>query len=411
MLIATLARERCTMHRQNVALSPYNQDPRVLQSQDLPATVDINDATLREGEQAADVSLSLEDKVALAHRLDEVGVSEIEVGWPNRSARDREALRILQHERLRAKTQVLAALYGDDWRKEIDASLDCGASIVSLLQASSDARLTRAEGMTRDEALDRAVRAVEYAAGRGALIAYSPTDTTRTDLDFLKRLVTETVAAGAGRIAISDTVGAASPPTMQFLVEEITRWVDVPVQVHCHNDFGLALANSLAAVMGGARIVDATVNGLGERNGNVALDELAASLKLLYGVDTGVKLDAMFSLSRYVQELTRVAVPPNKPLVGDHAFSHKLDIHVERVMAQPDLFEPLDPEIVGNRRTIPLGSQTGPFVVSLKLEEHGLKATQDQIGEIAALVREIALEKRRSLTVEEFLTTARGVLN
>jgi isopropylmalate/homocitrate/citramalate synthase len=399
------------MEEEHLATSPYNQAPQVLAGLRLPAKVIINDATLREGEQAAEVSFSLEEKIALAHRLDEIGVAEIEVGWPNRSSLDREALRILKKEGLRAQTQALAAIYGQEWRREVDASVECGADIVSLLHATSDIRLRHTEKMTREEVLTRSVEAVRYAVGRGPLISYSPTDATRTDLDFLKELVMETVAAGAERIAISDTVGAASPGAMRFLIGQVAQWVDVPVQVHCHNDFGLALANTLAAVEGGASIVDATVNGLGERNGNAALDEVAVSLKFLYGIDTGLKLDSLFSLSRYVQEVTGVPLPFNKPLVGDNAFSHKLDIHVKRVMTYAPLFEPLPPEAVGNRRVIPLGRETGPFVVGLKLKEHGLGANPEQIEEIVSRVKRLALEKKASLTEDEFLNMVKEILD
>jgi len=399
------------MEEEHLATSLYNRAPQVLAGLKLPTKVAINDATLREGEQAAEVSFSLGEKTALAHRLDEIGVAEIEVGWPNRSSLDREALRILKKEGLRAQTQALAAIYGQEWRREVDASVECGADIVSLLHATSDIRLEHAEKMTREQVLARSVEAVQYAAGRGPLISYSPTDATRTDLDFLKELVMETVAAGAERIAISDTVGAASPGAMRFLISQVTQWVDVPVQVHCHNDFGLALANTLAAVEGGATIVDATVNGLGERNGNAALDEVAVGLKFLYGIDTGLKLDELFALSRYVQEITGVPLPFNKPLVGDNAFVHKLDIHVKRVMSYAPLFEPLPPETVGNRRIIPLGRDTGSFVVGLKLKERGLDADEKQIEEIVSEVRELALEKKASLTEDEFLIIVKEILD
>jgi len=398
------------VEKEHLATSPYNRDPRVLAGLKLPEKVAINDVTLREGEQTAEVSFSLEEKVALAHRLDEIGVAQIEVGWPSKSALDREALHILKDEGLRAKTQALAALYGQEWRREVDASIDSGADVVGLLHATSDIRLEHAEKMTREEVLAKVKEAIQYAVGRGPLIAFAPVDATRTDLDFLKRVIAEAVAAGAGRIVIADTVGAASPGTMRFLVSQVTQWVNVPVQAHCHNDLGLALANALAAVEGGATMVDAAVNGLGERSGNPALDEVAVNLKLFYGIETGLKLDDLFSLSRYVQEITGVPLPFNKPFVGDNAFSHKLDIHIKRVMTYAPLFEPLPPETTGNRRVIPLGRHTGPFIVELKLKEHGLGADQEQIAEIVSQIERLALEKKASLTEDEFLSIVREVL-
>lgn len=398
------------MEKEHLATSPYNRDPRVLAGLKLPAKVAINDVTLREGEQTAGVCFSLEEKIALAHRLDEIGVAEIEIGWPNRSSLDREALGILKKEGLRAQTRALAVIAGPEWRQEVDTSIECGADLVDLLHGSSDMRL-KYSGITRGELLARAKEAIRYAVGRGPLISYSPTDTTRTDLGFLEQLMKETVAAGAQRVSISDTLGAASPGTMRFLTSQITQWVDVPVQVHCHNDLGLALANTLAAVEGGATIVDTTINSLGERSGNAALDEVAVALRFLYGIDSGVKLDNLFSLSQYVQEITGVHLPFNKPLVGNNAFSHKHDIHVQGVLTYAPLFEPLPPETVGNRRVIPLGRDTGPFVVGLKLQEHGFSADEKQTEAIVSEVKRLAVEKKASLTENEFLSIVKEVLD
>lgn len=399
------------MEKENLALSPYNRDPRVLAGPKLPKKVAINDVTLREGEQTAEVSFTLEEKVALAHRLDEIGVAQIQIGWPNKSELDREVLRILKKEGLRTPTQGLATLYGQEWRREVDTSVESGADVVNLLHATSDIRLKYTEKITHEELLVKIRKAIHYAVGRGPLIAFSVVDATRTDLDFMKRVVEEAVTAGAERISIPDTAGVATPGTMRFLISQVTHWVDVPVQVHCHNDFGLALANTLAAVEGGASIVDATVNGLGDRSGNAALDEVAVALKFFYGVETGIKLDGLFSLSRYVQEITGVPLPFNKPLVGENAFSHKLELHIKRVMTHAPLFEPLPPESVGNRRIFPLGRQTGPFLVGLKLEEHGLGADEKQIEAIVSGVRRLASEKKASLTEDEFLNIVKGVLD
>jgi isopropylmalate/homocitrate/citramalate synthase len=393
------------------ATSPYNRDPDVLAGLDISQRVAINDVTLREGEQTAQVSFSLEDKINLAHRFDEVGVAQIEVGWPNKSALDREALRILKGEGLRAKTQALATLYGDEWRREVDAGLASGADVVSLLHATSDIRMIHSEKISREEVLTKITAAIRQAVGHGPTIAFTPVDTTRTDLDYLKLVVQEAVAAGAERILLADTVGAAGPNAIRFLVKKVAGWVDVPVQVHCHNDFGLALANAVAAVEGGASMVDAAVNGLGERSGNPAVDEVATVLELFYGIDTGIQLDKLYDLSRAVQEITGVPLPFNKALVGDNAFSHKLDIHVQRVLAYGPLFEPLTPETVGNRRMIPLGRHTGPFIVALKLEENNLEATPEQTDEMVRRIEERALEKRAALTEGEFLEIAREVID
>jgi isopropylmalate/homocitrate/citramalate synthase len=391
------------------AVSPLNFLPEV--RAEYPERVTIADVTLREGEQAAEVSFSKEEKLMLARRLDEIGVGQIEVGWPSRVQQDREVLLQLKRERLRAKTQALATLYGEGWRTEVDAALDSGADVVALLHATSDLRLRHSERIDRERLLDKVGEAVTYAVGRGPLIAFTPVDAPRTDLAFLEKVVRVAVDAGAGRVILPDTVGGAGPEAIYYLVKQVTRWVDVPVHVHCHNDFGLACANALAAVRAGASIIDVAVNGLGERSGNPRLDELAVSLELLYGVDTGIDLSRLTDLSRFVSQISGLPLPFNKPLVGEYAFSHKLDLHVKRVLEHPPVFEALAPEVVGNRRVFPLGRHVGPFVIRLKLRDLGLDATDEQVARLVALVEERAVQTKRAVDDEAFAALAREVLD
>jgi isopropylmalate/homocitrate/citramalate synthase len=392
-----------------IAVSPLNSLPEVRGS--LPARVTIADVTLREGEQAAEVSFSLEEKLVLARRLDAIGVGQIEVGWPGKVAQDREALRILKQEGLQAQTQALAALYGDKWPAEVDAALDSGADIVALLHATSDVRLQLSEHLTHDEVVGKAVEAVGYASGQGATIAFTPVDAPRTDLKFLEQIVRATVEAGAERIIVPDTVGGAGPEAMHLLITRVCSWVGVPVHVHCHNDFGVAVANALAAVRAGASIVDASVNGLGERSGNPRLDELAVALEVLYGVETGIDLAGLTDLSRFVAEVTGLPLPFNKPLVGKYAFSHKLDLHVRRVLEHPAVFEAIPPELVGNERVIPLGRHAGPFIIRLKLDRLGLEASDQQVSRLVELVEEQAVASKRAVSDVEFAELAHDVLN
>lgn len=396
------------MDAELIAVSPLNSLPEVRGS--FPARVTIADVTLREGEQAAQVSFSLEEKLALARRLDAIGVGQIEVGWPGKVAQDREALRILKEEGLQSQTQALAALYGDEWPAEVDAALASGADVVALLHATSDVRLQHSEHLTRDEVLARAVEAIAYATGQGATIAFTPVDAPRTDLTFLEQIVRATVEAGAERIIVPDTVGGAGPEAMHLLVTRVCSWVSVPVHVHCHNDFGVAVANALAAVRAGASIVDASVNGLGERSGNPRLDELAVALEVLYGVDTGIDLAGLTDLSRFVSDVTGLPLPFNKPLVGEYAFSHKLDLHVRRVLEYPAVFEAIPPELVGNERVIPLGRHAGSFIIRLKLDELGLQADNEQVSRLVALVEERAVASKRAVSDAEFAELANDLL-
>lgn len=392
----------------DAAISPLNRLPQVREA--YPERVTIADVTLREGEQAAEVNFTLEDKLAIARRLDAIGVGQIEVGWPAMVAQDREVLRQLRKEGLRAKTQALAALYGDAWRDAVDATLDTGADVVALLHATSDVRLTHSEHIDRQRLVDKVREAISFAVGREALIAFTPVDAPRTELAFLQEIVQAAVSEGAARIILPDTVGSAGPEAMHYLVSQVVSWVDVPVHVHCHNDFGLATANALSAVRAGANIVDVAVNGLGERSGNPRLDELATALEILYGVHTGVDLSQLTDLARFVADVSGLPIPFNKPLVGPHAFSHKLDLHVRRVLEHPPVFEPIAPEVVGNQREIPLGRHVGPFIVGLKLRELGLEATEEQIMTLVHEVEQQAVINKGAVSEEAFATMAQRLL-
>lgn len=392
-------------------VSPLNFHEVVQARAKYPEQVVICDVTLREGEQTADVSFSLEEKLALARQLDDIGVGQIEIGWPAQSELDRQVLRTLKGEGLKAATEVLAPLYSRDWHPVVDAAVNSGADVVTLMHATSDIRLQHSdEKMSRQQMLDRAVEATEYTVNRGVTVTFALVDTTRTDLEFAKKVATSVGEAGADRIAVADTVGAAKPEAMKFLVAELVACAGVPVRVHCHNDYGLALANSLAAVEAGASIVDVAVNGLGERSGNPALDELVVALEVLYGIKTGVRLERLYELAHYVEKMTGVPLPFNKPLVGNNAFAHKLDMHVMRVTEYPPLYETIDPSLTGNKRVFPLSRDSGPFTIKLKLREMGLSANDAQIEEIVARVADVLSKKEAPLTDAEFAQLAEEVL-
>lgn len=391
-------------------LSPYNQNPAVRAGWHLPASVTVADVTLREGEQGSEASFSLEEKIALALRLDQIGIRQIEVGWPGKSALDRETLRQLRLKGMKAKTQALVQIYQPDWKWQLDATLDSGPDVLALLHPTSELRLQRTDKLTHQEVIDKCREAVLYARNRGAIIALCPTDVTRTDLDFLKQVITVAVDAGAQRVNLPDTVGVSMPAAFGYLVRQVVETVPVPIHVHCHNDFGLALANVLAGVEAGASIVDAAVNGLGERAGNPSLDEVVAALELFYGLDTGVNMNALYALSREVEALSGVPIPLLKPLLGDNAFAHKLDVHLRGVLTFAPLFEGISPTLVGNKRRVPVSRHAGPFVIQVRLKDLGYAPTDAQVDQVLTKVREVVSKRKASLTDEEFLVIARSVL-
>jgi len=326
------------------ALSQYNTSKVPAQ---VKTSVLLNDCTLREGLQGIGVSLSEGLAVRLARELARTGVKHVQIGMPGRSEADRLAIEAVRAEGVPVKIEALAAVYGDTWRDEVHRAAASGADFLQLFHAASDRRL-ESIGMTRDAMLTRAVESIRYARLLGATIVFTPTDTTRVAQSFLVELAKALQEAGATRIGIADTAGCADPNGMRAVTELVGSAVTIPMQVHCHNDLGLALANTLAAVEAGATVVDVTVLGLGERAGNAAIDEVAVALELLYGISTGVTLERLTALSQMVADALGVRISAMKPLVGSSAFRHHFGIHTR----DPEAFEPLSPERVGNTRQL-----------------------------------------------------------
>lgn len=395
--------------RLTAAVTPLAGDARVRSAFRLPSRVVVCDCTAREGAQAAGVNFGPDLKVDLITLLDEVGVSQAQVGYPGKSPGDAAAVRRLRERGVRIQLEVIAQVFGPAWRDEVDAAVACGPDILDVQLPCSDARLRLLHGMTREEMRARAETAVRYARGRVPVVRFAPTDTTRADLDYVRALYQTALDAGADRLTVADTAGAMFPPAMRWLVGTLVREFAVPFQVHCHNDLGLALANTLAAVEAGASIVDASVNGLGERAGHTSLDELVVTLEVLYGLATGVRTDLLYRLAHQVAAWSGVPVPAHKPLVGDHAFAHKLDGHVQGVTAHPPLYEPIPPEAVGNRRRIAVGAYTGTHALRAKLRTLGLEVTDEQARRILAAVAP-TWERTGEVSDAALLETAEQVL-
>jgi methanogen homocitrate synthase len=373
-----------------------------------PEDLIINDTTLREGEQAANVNFNLDQKMEVARKLDEVGIHQMQGGYPGRSEIDKKFIQTVKKAGLRIKTEALVQIFTPDWKEQIDAAVESGADVLGLMHPSSDLRLDY-QKMERSDMLERCIKAIEYGRGKLPVLRFSTTDTTRTDMDFLKEVYGAAIESGADRILIADTAGCALPEAIYALVKEIVDTFTVPVQIHCHNDFGLALPNTLAAVRAGATIIDVSINGLGERSGNTSLAEVVAVLKFLYQKDIPIKAEEMYSLSRLVERISGVIIPDDKPLIGNNAFAHKLDAHVKGMYYNSALYETISPELVGNSRRIPIGKYSGPFIIGEKLKELGITATAQQIKQIVLKTEQLSIEKRRSLTNDELIGIANQV--
>ena len=375
-----------------------------------PPQARINDVTLREGEQSAYVAFSWKDRCRIAHVLDEIGVPSIQLGFAQESSSDRGQAKALVESLERAKAQVLIVGFADDWKTQIDSALDCRIPTVRIVCRCSNILLEKL-GISHDEMLERSRNSVAYARDQGARVEFSATDATRADLDYLRKMWKSAAEAGCSLLAIPDTVGVASPEAMAFLVEVASETTYLPIAVHCHNDFGLAVANTLASLRAGAEMVDVTVNGLGDRSGNASLDEVVMSLHLLYNVPTGIDVSRLTELCNLLVEITGIPLSEQKPIVGAQAFAHKLDIHVRMALQSPLTFQAFLPELVGNRQRVLFGSLSGPFGVRAKLKELGYpEPDEDAVQCVLAFVKTWALEKRAPLPDEalaEFLNRSK----
>lgn len=348
----------------------------------------IFDTTLRDGDQMAGVEVSLEDKVEIAKALDELGVDIVEAGFPISSKIDFETIKAISKELSKAKVAALARAS----RRDVDEAAASEAHIVHVFIATSDIHLKYKLRLSREQVLEKIAETVEYAKEYGVLVLFSAEDATRSDREFLAKAYLEAVNAGSKYINIPDTVGVATPwkivDLVRFVRSKLPKniWVDV----HCHNDFGLATANSLAGILGGADGVQVTVNGFGERAGNASLEEVVAALHYLMGYCTGVDLRKLTQTSKLVAEKFGITLQPNKPIVGLNAFAHEAGIHVHGVLSNPATYEPISPEEVGNRRRIVLGRHSGKHAVTWALKRIGVEPRDEIVNYVLEKLKEVA---------------------
>ncbi len=296
-------------------------------------------------------------------------------------------------------------------KSDIDSCLDCNVGMVHTFVSTSDVQRISTIKKSRDEVYKMAVDAVEYIKDHGAKAMFSAMDATRTDVDYLIKVYKGVEAAGCDIINVPDTVGVSVPSATYKLIKEIASNIKIPIDVHCHNDFGLAVANSLSAVEAGASQVQVTINGLGERAGNADLAETVMGLHSLYGAKTGINTQYIVETSRLVERLTEVRMPPTMPIVGDNAFAHESGIHTHGVLVRTDTFEPgvMTPEMVGHRRRIVLGKHAGKHAVKQSLESAGLKPTDEQLNEILKRIKDIG-DKGKRVTDADLYAIAESII-
>jgi len=356
----------------------------------LPERVFIWDETLREGVQTPTVFLTYVEKVKLAKMLDEIGVSMISVGHPGLSEEDKNGVKRIANEGFQQASLTASARIQ---KKDVDACLECGIREISMYTAFNGINLQYKLKMTREQVLQRTIECIQYAKKHGAKLDFVLEDGTRTPLEDIVRIFQEAVKAGADRLVIADTLGFLRPLSMRYLISHVKeglmqlRVKEVPLSIHCHNDFGLATANTLAAVEEGVSYVHTCIAGFGERAGAAPLEEVVTALELLYDLDTGIELDKLYRLSQLAEKAFALPVQFHKPIIGDNAFAYELDEHFEGALAQSLVYEPFPPEIIGREAQYFTYRQAGKKWIETRLAQAEIKASPLQVEEIIKRIR------------------------
>jgi isopropylmalate/homocitrate/citramalate synthase len=356
----------------------------------LPDRVFIWDETLREGVQAPAVFLTYVEKVKLAKMMDEIGVNVITVGFPALSEEEKNTVRRIANEGFQqASLAALARIVKSD----IDVCLECGIREIPIIAPFNELNLQYKLKMNKNQVLGKTVECIEHAKKHGAKVDFVLEDGSRTPLQDILQIFEAAAKAGADRLVIADTIGFLRPLSTRYLVSHVRDGLkgalkkDIPLSVHCHNDFGLATANSLAAVEEGVAHVHACVVGYGERAGCAPLEEVCTALELLYNIDTGVELDKLYRFSQLAEKTFALPIQFHKPLIGENAFSYEENEDVAGAHEQPLIAEPFPPEIIGREAIFYLGKQAGRNLIMNRLAQAEIKATPIQIEEIVRRIR------------------------
>tara|TARA_B100001093_G_scaffold281983_2_gene269415 strand:- start:924 stop:2150 length:1227 start_codon:yes stop_codon:yes gene_type:complete len=388
-------------------VSPYNFHPEVTGELDLPEKVEIHDATLRDGEQTPGLVFSVKEKVAIAKKLDEVGIDRIEAGMPAVSPQDFEAIKQISALGLKAKIYTFARAMTAD----IDKAVECGADGVIIEVPIGYPKLKYQFNWTWEDVLKKSADVINYAKTKGLHAVFFPYDTTRAREDDLTNLLTGIMnESEPDSIGVVDTMGCATPEAIKYLVRKVADLTNLPVEIHTHNDFGTGVATELAAVTVGASCVHSCVGGLGERTGNAALEELILCLELLYGYDTKYELAKLPELGELLANITGIPYALNKPILGERNFTRESGIGVNLVVEKPLAMFGTHPALTGRTGDIVLGKKSGKASITYKLDELGIEGVSDeQITELLAEVKKAGIAKKGILTDDEFRRILAGV--
>lgn len=393
-------------------VSPLNYLEDVTTGFQLPHKVKIHDVTLRDGEQETGVALCKDEKIRIAEKLAEAGIHRIEAGMPAVSKQDEAAIREIVKRNLGPEIFGFSRCIVDD----VKLNADCGVKGIVIEIPSSEHIIEYAYQWPLAKAIDLSVKATHCAYEQGLYVVFFTIDATRANLDWLVQIIEKVAEEGhMDALTIVDTMGVASVPAVHYYVRYIKEQLRRPLEAHFHNDFGLAVANSLAAVEEGAEVVHTTVLGMGERAGQASTEQVALALELLYGIDMGIRLDRLHELCRLVSDLTGHVMPNNQPVVGDAMFQIESGIPASwwlRVHGTcPTEVFPVLPSLLGQQAPeIVLGKGSGTDSIAYWLRRIGLTASPEQILELTAMVKERSMEKKGLLAGDEFEQVARSYL-
>ncbi len=365
----------------------------------LPQDIRLIDTTLRDGEQTAGVVFARQEKVRIASLLDEIGVPALEVGYPILGEREQDTIRAVVDAGLSLDVTAFCRARVED----LEAAAACRVPSVAISISTSDIHIERKFHTSRDWVLERVAQASQAAARLGLRFTLSSEDASRTDIEFLKQFYAAGVSEGAERLRYCDTLGIDHPFTIYERVQELKQALSVPIELHMHNDFGMATANVMSGLRAGAEGAAVSIGGMGERTGNSSLEEVVMGLKYLYGKDLGMDTTRFREVVEYAAAASSRAIPVWKTIVGTNVFAHESGIHADGVIKHPQNYEVFSPEEVGLERQLVVGKHSGSHTIFYKFKEFGIELSTEEAQDILTMAREMAVDMKRALFDKELM--------